>query len=173
MKRATETGRQQAREDTIALLRSGRHLDTALAALRRARPASRVIVVSQPGTDRLLEAAGIPETDRLYYEDSRFFSPWRFQRSEAGRAVRHVRPSAVAVLWNDPNGEGQENVNLTALTIRPAGFLAVTPDGSVRRCRSVQLLGVEATSAVSSIAVHAAVWLLLSLPASVLRMARR
>jgi len=41
------------------------------------------------------------------------------------------RVSRVAVLWNDPDGSGQGNVDRTALALAPRGFLAITPDGRV------------------------------------------
>jgi hypothetical protein len=116
--------------ETIILFRSGRHVRPAIESLTRRFPGARVIVVGQPAAVPVLELAGVAVEDRILY-DGGVFTPWKFHRSEAGKAVRRAGFTRIAVLWYDPDGVGQGNVNRTALTLSPRGYLAVTPDGSI------------------------------------------
>jgi hypothetical protein len=61
---------------------------------------------------------------------------WRFNR--------------VAVLWNDPDGSGQGNVDRTAFLLAPRGFVAITPDGGIVERRIAPQLRREARRAVLS-----------------------
>jgi hypothetical protein len=58
-------------------------------------------------------------------------------------------------LWNDPDGRGQGNVDRTAFTLAPGGFLAVTPDGSIVERAPFPMLRYEVRRARASLRVGA------------------
>ena len=63
------------------------------------------------------------------YDAAPTFQPAAFRFSRAARAAQRWGFDRVAVLWNDPTGSGQGNVDRTAFWLAPLGFVAVTPDG--------------------------------------------
>jgi hypothetical protein len=152
----------------ILLLRSGRHLRVTMDALAARFPGCRVAVVGTRGSAKAIELAGIATFDTFIYAGSRF-RPLAFFVSRTARAVRRWRYHKVAVLWNDPDGRGQGNVNRTALAMSVRGYLAITPDGSVIERALVPQLGTECLRAVLSVGVAAVIGLLLYVPALVCR----
>ncbi len=151
--------------ERILLFRSGRHLQTALAALRAASPACEITVVARPEAAAALDHAGIDPAHRLLYDCTPFFHPWPFLTSPAGRRAWAGRFDRVCVLWNGPDGAGQANVDYTALTVSPLGYTAITPDGTVLTRRTAATLHREASRAALSLAVGAFLGLTLFLPA--------
>jgi hypothetical protein len=135
----------------ILLLRSGRHLQVALAALDARFPGAQVAVVGTPGGERAILEAGIAE-DRTFIYQGRRFTPVAFFASRAAAAARRWRFDQVAVLWNDPAGTGQGNVDRTALLLTRRGFLAVTPDGSIVECEGFRQARHETRRAAASLA---------------------
>jgi hypothetical protein len=115
----------------VLLLRSGRHLQVALAALETYLPGSEVAVVGTPGSERAIEQAGVEASNMFIYSRRPRFTPAAFFFSVTAIAARCWRFDRVAVLWNDPDGSGQGNVDRTALALDPRGFLAITPDARV------------------------------------------
>jgi hypothetical protein len=115
----------------VLLLRSGRHLQVAIAALDAYLPGCEVAVVGTPGSERAIEQAGIEASNTFIYSRRPRFTPAAFFFSTTAIATRCRGFDRVAVLWNDPDGSGQGNVDRTALTLDPRGFLAITPDGRV------------------------------------------
>jgi hypothetical protein len=154
--------------ERILLFRSGRHLQVALDALREDSPSCEVTVVAMPVAATLLDQCGIDEARRIMYDRSPFFRPVPFITSAAGVCALRGRFNRVCVLWNDPEGAGQANVDYTALTVAPFGFTAITADGTLIPRRSGANLRRELARAVSSLAVAATLGLLLFLPARVL-----
>jgi hypothetical protein len=120
-----------SRHERILLLRSGRHLHVALAALQAHAPGCEVAVVGTPGSELAIEQAGIAAANTLIFSKRPRFSPAAFFFSTTALAARAWRYTRVAVLWNDPDGVGQGNVDRTAFTLAPGGFLAIAPDGRV------------------------------------------
>jgi hypothetical protein len=119
------------RPERIVLLRSGRHLQVALSALQARWPGCRVAVVGTAGTERAIAQAGVAAADIFIYTLRQRFSSKAFFFSPTAVALRIWGFDRVAVLWNDPGGAGQANVDRTALWMAPRGFLAITPDGQV------------------------------------------
>jgi hypothetical protein len=119
------------RPERILLLRSGRHLQVALTALQASMPGCEVAVVGTPGSERAIEQAGVLSVNTLVYAKRTRFTPMAFFFSSTAVQARAWHFDRVAVLWNDPDGAGQGNVDRTALTLAPRGFLAITPDGRV------------------------------------------
>jgi hypothetical protein len=117
--------------DRVLLLRSGRHLQAALDGLQSSFPGCEVGVVGTPGSERSIEQAGVPAANVFVYGKRSRFTPAAFFFSSTSFEARCWRFNRVAVLWNDPDGAGQGNVDRTALTLSPGGFLAITPDGRV------------------------------------------
>jgi hypothetical protein len=150
----------------ILLLRSGRHLRVAMDALAARFPGCRIAVVGTASSRPALELAGIAAFDTFIYSGSRFH-PLGFIISSTARAVRRWRYDQVAVLWNDPDGRGQGNVNRTALAMSLRGYLAITPDGTVVERALLPQLGTEVLRAVVSIGIAAVIGLLLYVPALV------
>ena len=138
------------RPQRILLLRSGRHLQVALAAMEARFPGAEVAVVATPGGERAIREAGVPEDRTLTYAGRRF-TPFAFFVSRAAAGARRWRFDRVAVLWNDPTGTGQGNVDRTALFLAPRGFLAVTPDGGVVECAGFHQAGYESRRAAASL----------------------
>lgn len=161
-----------ARPERILLFRSGRHLHVAMDALRREAPGCDITVVATPAALPVLEQAGIDAAHRLIYDRTPFFQPFRFLFSAAGARAMAGQFDRVAVLWNDPEGTGQANVDQTALAISPGGFTAITADGRLIPHRTAPLLAREARRAVRSIGIGAALLLGLYLPARALRWLR-
>ena len=116
-------------QEHVLLLRTGRHLPVALQAIERAWPGCEVAVVGTPGSEAAIEQAGVP-ADRIFvYRTAPSFQPIAFWRSGIARAARRRGYRRLVVLWNDPEGTGQGNVDRTALLQSPSGFVAITPDG--------------------------------------------
>jgi hypothetical protein len=140
------------RPERILLLRSGRHLEVAVAALRTRMPGCEIAVVGTPGSEAAIASAGVPAARTFIYRGRSRFTPMAFNLSPAGVAARCWRFDRVAVLWNDPDGTGQGNVDRTALLLSPTGFLAVTPDGRVAERRVWPQIRRETLRAVTSMA---------------------
>jgi hypothetical protein len=154
----------------IVLLRSGRHIHVAARSLRNLWPGCRLLVVSQPGTELVLDELGILPEDRFLYSRKKFFSPLSFALSSACRQLRSRSFDKVAVLWGDPEGKGYANVSRTALLLSIGGFFAVTPDGSVIHQETWHTLKREFQRAAYSIAVFGLLQIFLYLPAAFLRL---
>jgi len=160
------------RPERILLLRSGRHLQVALAALRAHAPGCAIAVVGTPGTERSIEQAGVPAGDLFIFSARPRFSPAAFVLSGTAQAVRGWGFTRVAVLWNDPDGAGQGNVDRTAFALAPRGFLAIAPDGRLIARRLAPQVWHEARRAMASL-VTAAMLGALFLPAWLLPSRRR
>lgn len=119
------------RRERVLLFRSGRHLQVALGALQAQLPGCEIAVVGTRGAERAIEQAGVPPGLTFIYGLRDRFTPLAFFLSATAISARLWRYTRVAVLWNDPDGRGQGNVDRTALWLAPRGFLAVTPDGRV------------------------------------------
>ena len=158
---------------TIVLFRSGRHIQAAAKALRSQYSGCRLLVVTQPGTEQILDQLKIGAEDRYVYGATRFFSPFRFAFSAAGRRLRSRSFDRVAVLWNDPQGTGSINVNRTALLLAPKGFLAVTPGGSVIEQDTWISVRREAIRTICSLGALVGILLALIIPAAFLRFVKR
>jgi hypothetical protein len=155
--------------ERILLFRSGRHLATAMDALRMASPNCDITVVATPAAVPVLEQQGIDASHRILYDRTPFFHPWPFLTSAAGARAFAGRFDRVCVLWNDPDGAGQVNVDHTALVVSPFGFTAITADGSLFEHRTGAIVTREAKRALSSIGLAVALGLCLFLPARLLR----
>jgi hypothetical protein len=118
-----------SRPERVLLLRSGRHLHVAIDAVERKWPGAEIGVVGTPGSEALIERAGVPHDRIFIFAERPRFTPAAFICSRAAVAARRWRYDRVVVLWNDPDGIGQGNVDRTAFALAPRGFLAVTPDG--------------------------------------------
>ena len=140
------------RHERILLLRSGRHLQVALGALQSHMPGCEVGVVGTTGSERAIEQAGVPAANAFVYAKRPRFTPTAFFFSSTSFEARCWRFNRVAVLWNDPDGAGQGNVDRTALTLSPRGFLAITPDGRVIERTIWPQLRHEMCRTVSSLA---------------------
>jgi hypothetical protein len=137
----------------VLLLRSGRHLHTAIAALQQRWPGCEIAVVGTPGSEPAIAQAGITFDNTFIYARRSRFSPLEFLVSHAASAARRWRFDDVAVLWNDPNGTGQGNVDRTAFLLAPRGFLAITPDGGVTERRLTRQIAHESRRTITSIAM--------------------
>lgn len=155
--------------ERVLLFRSGRHLGTAIEALRLDSPNCDITVVATPAAVPVLEQQGIDASHRILYDRTPFFQPWSFITSAAGVRALSGRFDRVCVLWNDPDGAGQVNVDHTALAVSPFGFTAITADGSLIAHRTRAIVGREAKRALSSVGVALAIGLFLFLPARLLR----
>jgi hypothetical protein len=152
------------RRDRILLMRSGRHLGIALDALRARFPDCEVGVVGTPGSEAAVAQAGIAPADYFLYPAPRV-QPVAFRLSATACAARRWGYDRVAILWNDPAGTGQGNVDRTAMIMSPAGYLAITPDGTVLERSSWRLAARESLRAVASLSIGAALGCLLFGPA--------
>jgi hypothetical protein len=148
----------------IVLLRSGRHLRVAMDALAARFPGCRVAVVGTRGSEQVIELAGIATFDTFIHSGSRF-RPLAFFFSRTALTIRRWRYDQVAVLWNDPDGRGQGNVNRTALALSLRGYLAITPDGTVVERALMPQLGAECLRLIASVGVAAVIGVLLYVPA--------
>lgn len=160
------------RPDRVLLFRSGRHLGVALDAIRAASPGCDITVVATPGVLPLLEQAGLDEEHRILYDRTPFFQPLAFITSGAGVRALTGRFDRVCVLWNDPEGTGQANVDQTALLVKPSGFTAITADGTLLAHRTAPLVIRESRRAIASVALGAMLLVGLFLPARILRLVR-
>jgi len=158
--------------ERILLLRSGRHLRVAMDALSARFPGCRIGVVGTPGSRPAIEQAGIAPEDAFTYEGVRF-QPLTFFFSRTALAVRAWRYDQVAILWNDPDGTGQGNVDRTACAMSPRGYLAITPDGTIVERALRPQVRTEMLRVVASTGVAMAVGLLLYLPAFAVGLVRR
>jgi hypothetical protein len=120
-----------SRPDRILVLRTGRHLNVAVAALGARWPGCEIAVVGTPGSEPAIAQAGVPSSRTFVYDAAPTFRPAAFWFSRAARAAHGWGFDRVAVLWNDPAGTGQGNVDRTAFWLSPRGFIAVTPDGGI------------------------------------------
>jgi hypothetical protein len=159
--------------ERVLLFRSGRHLRVAIDALRADSPGCAITVVATPAAATILDQIGIDAAHRIIYDRSPLFRPWLFITSAAGARALTRRFDRVCVLWNDPDGCGQANVDQTALLVSPRGFTAITADGTLIVHKTWPLFVREITRAVRSIGVVVALGLCLFLPAHLLRPFRR
>lgn len=155
----------------VLLLRSGRHLRVAMDALAARTPGCRVAVVGTPGSEAAVEQAGVAPADRFVYPTR--FQPLAFFLSLTALRARRWGYDRVAVLWNDPEGTGQGNVNRTALAMSPRGYLAIAPDGSIVERSLWPQLRTECLRVAVSIGVAVAMAVLLYLPGAILSLFRR
>ena len=158
--------------ERILLLRSGRHLRVAMDALAARFPGCRIGVVGTPGSAPAIEQAGIAHDDVFTYERARF-QPLAFFFSRTGWAVRRWRYDRFAILWNDPEGTGQGNVDRTACAMSPRGYLAITPDGSLVDRAVMPQAWTEARRVAASAGVAVILGVLLYLPALTLSLVKR
>ncbi len=161
-----------AQPERILLFRSGRHLRVAVDALRAASPGCDITVVATPSAVPVLEHAGLDADHRIIYDRTPFFQPFSFLTSAAGLRAVAGRFDRVCVLWNDPEGSGQANVDQTALLVKPSGFTAITADGTLLPHRTAPLVARETRRAARSIAVAAFLLAGLFIPARLLRLVR-
>ncbi len=157
-----------ARGERILLLRSGRHLRVAMEALAARYPGCHVGVVGTTGAESAIGQAGVAPADCFIYSGRPRFEPLAFFFSMTALAVRRWRYDRVAILWNDPDGSGQGNVDRTALGLSPFGYHAITPDGTIvdrspwpqlrREC--VRLVVSAGMSAALGVLLYAPAWLL-------------
>jgi hypothetical protein len=152
------------RRERILLLRSGRHLRVAMNALAHRFPGCHIGVVGTPGSQAAIEQTGIAPGDLFVYERGRF-QPLAFFFSRTAVAARRWRYDRVAILWNDPDGSGQGNVDRTACTMSPRGYMAITPDGTVVDRAVVPQLRTELLRVAASAGVAAVLGVFLYLPA--------
>lgn len=155
----------RTRPERILLFRSGRHLQVAINALRANSPSCEITVVATPAAEPVLDQLGIDAAHRIIYRRTPFFRPVSFFASSARAQAVAGRFDRVCVLWNDPDGAGQSNVDQTALTVSPLGFTAITADGTLIDRRTGANLAREAVRSVASIGVAALLGLFLFLPA--------
>jgi hypothetical protein len=155
--------------ERILLVRSGRHLRVAMDALAACSPGCHIGVLGTPGAEVAMEQAGVAAADRFIYTRRARFSPLAFLLSPTALAVRRWHYDRVAILWNDPAGSGQGNVDRTALVMSPRGYLAIAPDGGIVERSSWPQLRRELVRAAASMAVGGALAALLYLPALVLK----
>jgi hypothetical protein len=153
------------RRERIVLLRSGRHLQVALDALREAFPACAVTVVATTGTREAVEATGVAPDDCLMYEGRPRFEPGGMLASGIAWALWRRGYDRIAVLWLDPDGNDRSNVDRSALLLAPLGFTAITPDGRIYERRSLALLAREIRRASISAAISAGLLLVAYGPA--------
>lgn len=163
---ATHVGPALPAGQRILLLRSGHHLRVAMDALSVHAPGCHIGVVGTPGSKPAIEQAGIAEADAFVYDAPRF-QPLAFVFSRTALAARRWRYDRVAILWNDPDGKGQGNVDRTALAMSPRGYLAITPDGRVVERALMPQVRTELVRTVASLAVGATLGVLLYVPALV------
>lgn len=156
----------------IVLLRSGRHLRVAMDSLDARFPGCRIGVVGTPGSQPALRQAGIADGDGFLYEAPRF-QPAAFFVSRTAWAVRRWRYDQAAILWNDPDGRGQGNVDRTALAMSPRGYLAITPDGTIVERALWPQVRTEILRLLASLTVGAFLGVFLYGPAWVMKTVKR
>ena len=138
--------------ERVLLVRSGRHLHAAVAALRERFPGCEVAVVGTAGSEPVIAQAGVAPEHTFIYSARTRFTPVAFFCSGTAMAARRWRFTRVAVLWNDPDGCGQGNVDRTAFGLAPRGFLAITPDGGIVERKLYPQLGHEVRRTLMSLA---------------------
>lgn len=138
------------RRERILLLRSGRHLAVACRTLEARFPGCEISVVGTPGSENAIEQAGIPPGRIHIYGRRPRFTPMAFVTSATALRIGW-QFDRVAVLWNDPDGRGQGNVDRTAFALDPRGFIAITPDGSATERSWIPQLRVEARRTLASL----------------------
>ena len=148
----------------ILLLRTGRHLRTAMDALRQRYPGCHIGIVGTPGSQPAIEQAGVAAADAFIYEGARF-QPLAFFFSRTSLAVRRWGYDRVAILWNDPAGTGSGNVDRAACLMSPRGYDAITPDGTLIDRALMPQVRRELLRLVASVSVGAVLGLVLYLPA--------
>ena len=153
----------------ILLLRSARHLLTAVRALQARYPGDRITIASQTGTEEILDLLDVPARQRILVPWRRFTST-ALLRTREGRQLLGRHFDEVAVLWLGPDGAGYSNVNRAALLLAPGGFLAITPAGDVVRQTPRRVLASEARYAARSVAAALPIGALLLAPARLLRL---
>jgi hypothetical protein len=136
----------------VLLLRSGRHLQIALGALNARWPGCEVAVVGTPGSEAAIARAGISAACTFVYDARPTFQPFAFRLSQAATAAQRWGFDHLAVLWNDPMGSGQGNIDRTAFAMAPRGFVAVTPDGRLIERRIGPQIYRELRRTVASLA---------------------
>ena len=152
----------------ILLLRSGRHLQVAMEALRSRLPGCHIGVVGTAGSEGAIAQAGVAAEDSFIYTKGPRLQPLSFFFSATALRTRRWRYDRVAVLWNDPQGTGQGNVDRTALAMSPWGFLAIAPDGTIVERSSWRQCRTECGRLVASLGVGVALAVFLYLPAALL-----
>jgi hypothetical protein len=138
----------------------------ALDALAAHAPGCRVAVVGTPGSEAAIAQAGVAPGDAFVYTKQPRFQPGAFFFSTTALAARRWRYDQVAILWNDPQGTGQGNVDRTALAMSPRGYLAIAPDGTIVERSLWPQVRTEAMRTAASIGVGAVLGLCLYLPAA-------
>jgi hypothetical protein len=160
------------RPERIVLVRSGRHLQTAIDTLKRAYPGCHVSVIATPGAERARIEAGIAEADWMVCLAPRF-DAWPMLHTGTAPQVWARRFDRVAVLWQDREGSDRANVDRAAFALSPSGFVAITPDGALIHKRSAAIAGRELSMALVSSATLAVMTLTLYLPAAIAGLFRR
>ena len=160
------------RSERILLVRSGRHLRTAMDVLAARYPGAHIGVVGTTGSEAALAQAGIAPADCFVYRAPRI-EPAAFFFSRTALAMRRWRYDRVAILWNDPEGQGQGNVDRTALAISPRGYLAITPDGTIVERSLMPQVRTECVRVAASLAVGAVLGMFLYLPAAIVQLVRK
>ena len=141
------------RPERVLLFRSGRHLQMAMDSLRTRWPECQIAVIGTSGSEPAIAQAGIESGNAFIYKKRPRFSPAAFFFSATAIAARAWRFDRVAILWNDPDGAGQGNVDRTAFLLAPRGFVAITPDGSVVDRHLTPQIRREVRRAVRSLAM--------------------
>jgi hypothetical protein len=154
------------RAERVLLLRSGRHLRVAMEALTARWPGCAIGVVGTPGAEPAIAQAGVAAGDCFVYPAPRL-QPLAFVFSATALAARRWGYDRVAILWNDPDGTGQGNVDRTALAMGLRGYVAVTPDGRIVERSSWPQVRTECLRVVASLAIAGTLGVLLYLPALV------
>jgi hypothetical protein len=135
-------------------------------ALRARTPRCHIGVVGTAGSEAAIAQAGVAAADSFVYPKPGRLQPWSFVFSPTAWRARRWGYDQVAVLWNDPDGTGQGNVDRTALVMSPRGFLAIAPDGTLVERSSWRQCRAEGVRLAASLGVGAALALLLYLPAA-------
>ena len=109
------------RPERVLLLRSGPSPALAMDALRTRWPECGLRVVGTPGSEPAIvrRRHRIRQTSFIYTKRPRF-SAARVLLQPTALAARAWRFDRVAILWNDPDGAGQGNVDRTAFLLAPA-----------------------------------------------------
>jgi hypothetical protein len=154
------------KHERVLLIRSARHLRVAMDALERRYPGCAIGVIGTPGSEHAAAQAGVGPADYFYYPGSRI-RPVALLASKAARSARSWGFTRVAILWQDPDGTGQGNVNRTALALSPFGFLAITPDGTIIERSTWRQARTECARAAASLVVGTALGALLYGPARI------
>ena len=172
MLRKSAVGSGQPAE-RILLIRSGRHLRVAIDALRAWSPGCEIGVIGTAGSEGPIATAGIPPYDAFIYTRRPRLQPISFFFSLTALRARRWGYDRIAILWNDPDGTGQGNVDRTALAMSPSGYLAITPDGTIVERSLWPQLRTECLRVVMSLGTAAILGALLYVPAALFSWRRR